>query len=437
MSSVRAPRASGLLRRRDPSPSHAIPIPGSVNQAGDRHGARASDGRRPPPGLLVFIVAGAHALLPVKSSPSRVDGKIVIRTPGSISEHTAVRPRSRRRPAREWSAHRRDTIWMCRTHVRCAQGGKREGNQESRLAGRRGGPVGPLAGGRRGAGAGPAPDPAAEPDHRPDSRGPAAAGPAPARDGSVQIVPPPPTPPSILAPEVRPIDLATALRLGNVQNPEINVARQRILEAAAQRQLAAAYFLPSINPGMNYDAHSGNLQQSNGNILSVNRSAVFVGAGANAVAAGTVGIPGVFYAGNPGPGLYTYFATKQTVRQREFQTLAVRNQVLLQVAFAYSELLRAEGRRAARIQAGMSRGSSPSSRPIMPRPGRAGSPTPTGPRRSRPDGRPRSRPPRPRSSRPRRGSARSSTSTRRSGCIRRTPWSSPSRWSPTRCRSAS
>jgi outer membrane protein TolC len=167
------------------------------------------------------------------------------------------------------------------------------------------------------------------------------------RDARTEIVAPPP----ILAAEVRPIDLATVLRLANVQNPELNAARQRILEAAALRQLAAAYFLPSINPGMNFDSHSGVLQQSNGNILSLNRSAVFVGAGSNAVAAGTVSIPGVYYAGNVGSGLYSYFASKQIVSQREYETVAIRNQMLLQVATAYSELLRAEGRRAARIQA--------------------------------------------------------------------------------------
>ena len=92
-------------------------------------------------------------------------------------------------------------------------------------------------------------------------------------------LPVPVSPPTILRPEVQPIDLDTALRLAGVQNPELNVARQRVLEAVAVRQLAAARFLPSINPGMNYDTHSGNLQQSNGNILSVNRSAVYVGAG--------------------------------------------------------------------------------------------------------------------------------------------------------------
>src|SRR5271166_1807167 len=131
-------------------------------------------------------------------------------------------------------------------------------------------------------------------------------------------LPVPVSPPTILRPEVQPIDLDTALRLAGVQNPELNVARQRVLEAVAVRQLSAARFLPSINPGMNYDTHSGNLQQSNGNILSLNRSAVYVGAGASAVAAGTVNIPGVFLGGNTAVGIFTYLESRQLVRQREF-----------------------------------------------------------------------------------------------------------------------
>ena len=136
-----------------------------------------------------------------------------------------------------------------------------------------------------------------------------------------------------------------------MQNPDLNIARTRILEAVALRQLAAAYFLPSINPGMNYDSHAGNLQQSDGNILSINRSAVYVGAGGNAVGSGTVTIPGVFLSENIGQGIFAYLSARQTVRQREFETIAVRNQVFLQVTWAYSELLRAEGRRAAQLQA--------------------------------------------------------------------------------------
>ena len=160
-----------------------------------------------------------------------------------------------------------------------------------------------------------------------------------------------PTSPTLLGPQTRPIDLNSALRLAGVQNPDLNLARQRVVEAEALRQLAAAQFLPSINLGANYDSHNGTLQQSNGNILSVNRSAVYVGAGANAVAAGTVNIPGVVLQGNVAESIYGFLVSRQVVAQQAFTSAAVQNQVFLQVALAYSELTRAEGGRALAIQA--------------------------------------------------------------------------------------
>ncbi len=151
---------------------------------------------------------------------------------------------------------------------------------------------------------------------------------------------------SILKSDANPIDLNTALRLADVQNPQVLIARQLVLEAVAQRQLAAAQFIPSINGGTSYDTHAGNLQQSNGNILSVNRSAVYVGAGSFAVAAGTVTIPGVVLAGNVAEGLFRYLVSRQVVRQAEFGNVATRNQAFLRVCEAYCDLLQAEGRRA-------------------------------------------------------------------------------------------
>ena len=47
------------------------------------------------------------------------------------------------------------------------------------------------------------------------------------------IAPPPASPPSILKAEVQPIDLTTALNLAGRPEPRLNVARTRILEAAA------------------------------------------------------------------------------------------------------------------------------------------------------------------------------------------------------------
>src|SRR5437762_11422874 len=61
--------------------------------------------------------------------------------------------------------------------------------------------------------------------------------------------------PTLLSPDSRPIDLASALQLGGVQNPEILLARERVVEAVALRQLAAAQLLPTLNAGTNFDNH--------------------------------------------------------------------------------------------------------------------------------------------------------------------------------------
>lgn len=140
-----------------------------------------------------------------------------------------------------------------------------------------------------------------------------------------------------------PIDLSTALRLAGVQNLELVIARQRVEESVALQQLAAAQILPTLNGGTNYDAHTGVLQQASGNILNVQRSALYVGAGANAVAAGSVPIPGLQYNLNVAESIYTYLVNQQRTDQSRFASRAAENNVLLTVARAYTDLLRAEG----------------------------------------------------------------------------------------------
>jgi outer membrane protein TolC len=155
-----------------------------------------------------------------------------------------------------------------------------------------------------------------------------------------------PEPATILGRGEVPIDLATALRLAGAENPELLLARERISEAAAGRQLAAAQLLPNLNLGTNYNLHRGALQQSNGNILNVNRDALYYGLGANAVGSGTVNIPGLNYNVNVGEAWYGYLAARQRVAIVAAAADATRNDVLLRVFVAYLELLRGEGRHA-------------------------------------------------------------------------------------------
>jgi outer membrane protein TolC len=140
------------------------------------------------------------------------------------------------------------------------------------------------------------------------------------------------------------------LQLAGVENPEILLARERVEEAAALRQLAAAQFLPSINVGTNFDNHTGPLQRSTGEILKVNRGSLYLGLGAAAVGAGTVNIPGIVWNGNVSQTIYGVLVSQQVVQQREFASVAIRNEVLLRVTGAYMDLLQAECRRSIAIQ---------------------------------------------------------------------------------------
>jgi outer membrane protein TolC len=156
----------------------------------------------------------------------------------------------------------------------------------------------------------------------------------------------PPDPPgTILQPTESPIDLETAFRLAGIQNPEILLFRERVTEAAAARMFTAAQALPSINVGTSADMHQGALQQSNGNILKVNRDAMYFGLGANAIAAGSVNIPGLFYNLNIGVAWFNYLQARQAEIRSVAATRTAENDVLLRVALGYSELLRADAKR--------------------------------------------------------------------------------------------
>ena len=149
--------------------------------------------------------------------------------------------------------------------------------------------------------------------------------------------------------EITPIDLPTALRLAGWNSPEVLIVQQRVLAATARQQLAAAQALPNLNLGTNYDSHTGALQRASGAILQVERSALYVGAGANAVAAGTVNLPGLQYNLNVGETYFGYLVSRQQTARLEATAAATRNNTLLQLATAYCQLVQAQGQRAIAI----------------------------------------------------------------------------------------
>ena len=147
----------------------------------------------------------------------------------------------------------------------------------------------------------------------------------------------PPTVPEATAPYA--IDLPTALRLADDQNPEIAEARVAILAATAQQLAAYSILLPSLNAGPTYHAHTGNLIRSQGQILNVSSQSLYIGAGARTLAAETIGIPGVNVAAALTDAIYQPLAARQNVAGARFNAAATANEVIREVSVRYVELI--------------------------------------------------------------------------------------------------
>jgi outer membrane protein TolC len=136
-----------------------------------------------------------------------------------------------------------------------------------------------------------------------------------------------------------PIDLATALRLADVANPTIAAARTMILEALALQLSARTLLVPSLNSGVSYHGHDGLLQRSSGKIISVSEQALYIGAGAKAVAAESVAIPGVSIWTPLTDAWFEPLAARQRVFGARFGAQATANDILLDVAVLHLALL--------------------------------------------------------------------------------------------------
>ncbi len=140
----------------------------------------------------------------------------------------------------------------------------------------------------------------------------------------------------------QPIDLPSALRLADNQNPSIGEARVLILSALAQRQAAYALLLPTLNTGTNYHDHVGVVQRSNGTILPVTEQSLFVGSGAYAIGSAPPFIPGVNIISPLTDAIFAPLAAQQRVRATAANAAATANFTLLDVARLYFGLIGAQ-----------------------------------------------------------------------------------------------
>jgi outer membrane protein TolC len=138
------------------------------------------------------------------------------------------------------------------------------------------------------------------------------------------------------------IDLETALALAGVENPTIALAEEAVRASLAAQLAARALLLPTLEAGTSFNLHRGNLQSARGLLRDVDRQSLYVGAGALAVGAGTVAVPGVRVTAHLADAIFEPQAARQRVASRRFDARATQNAVLLDVTTRYFALVGAE-----------------------------------------------------------------------------------------------
>jgi outer membrane protein TolC len=133
-----------------------------------------------------------------------------------------------------------------------------------------------------------------------------------------------------------------ALNLAGVDNPTINLARERIREALAQRLSARLLLVPNLNAGGSYHDHTGPILASSGVITNLTAQDAYVGMGAQAITAGSVVVPGIWLSASLGDAVYEPLVASANVAVRRSDSVAVQNTILGDVVTAYLRLVGAE-----------------------------------------------------------------------------------------------
>jgi outer membrane protein TolC len=126
--------------------------------------------------------------------------------------------------------------------------------------------------------------------------------------------------------EVLPIDLPTALRLADERNLDIAIYVERIAEASARLAQARTRAVPTLRAGATHDRHSGNIQETGGQVLDVDRASQFTGIGAG-------------LAVDVADAVFAPLVARQNQVAVAAASTANRHLVLLEVASAYLRLL--------------------------------------------------------------------------------------------------
>jgi outer membrane protein TolC len=130
-----------------------------------------------------------------------------------------------------------------------------------------------------------------------------------------------------------PISLDTVLRLAEEQNPQVSVARAKVRAACAEKEAAAARWLPDIYIGVGYFRHEGGIQLQEGPLITSSTGAFATGLSFN----------GEY---NPREYAFRQVEAARKVWQNQGELSKVSYEQLLDASTTYIDLLAAHAARA-------------------------------------------------------------------------------------------
>ena len=141
------------------------------------------------------------------------------------------------------------------------------------------------------------------------------------------------------------IDLPSALRLADERNLDIAIYVERVAEASARLTEARTLAVPTLRVGGSESRHDGTLQETGGRIVDADRAARFSGLGVGAVGAGDVSPAGLSLSVDIADAIFQPLVARQNRDAAVASAVVNRRAMLVDVASAYLEWIRARAER--------------------------------------------------------------------------------------------
>ena len=151
--------------------------------------------------------------------------------------------------------------------------------------------------------------------------------------------------------KVMKIDLNSAMRLANEQNTGLAIQLERVRLAEIGKDMAWYQWLPTVRAGFSSTDQDGLLQNTDGSVIDVDRTASSRGFGLATIGSGLAPRPGLALELDLAEGIFQPLASSQKLKAAKAGETEVRQNLALEVAGAYYELVQSKRMMAIAIEA--------------------------------------------------------------------------------------